>query len=83
LAHLLVTKGFNLKLAGYTDNVGSAAYNLKLSQDRADAIQTYLVSKGVSPEKIHAEGHGKANPIATNKTAAGRQQNRRVEFSIY
>jgi len=83
LAQLLVNKGFNLKLAGYTDNVGSAAYNLKLSQDRADAIKTYLVSKGADTEKIHAEGHGKANPIATNKTAAGRQQNRRVEFSLY
>jgi len=83
LAELLKSKGFNLKLAGYTDNVGSAAYNLRLSQDRAEAIKTYLVSKGADAGKIQAEGHGKANPIATNKTAAGRQQNRRVEFSLY
>ncbi|WP_295672016.1 DUF6089 family protein [uncultured Mucilaginibacter sp.] len=83
LAQLLKDKGFNLKLAGYTDNVGSVAYNLRLSQDRAEAIKTYLVSKGADAGKIQAEGHGKANPIATNKTAAGRQQNRRVEFSLY
>jgi OOP family OmpA-OmpF porin len=83
LAELLKTKGFNLKLAGYTDSRGSAAYNLKLSEDRAEAIKTYLVAKGVDETKIQAQGHGKANPIATNKTDAGRQQNRRVEFSIY
>ena len=83
LAELLKTKGFNLKLAGYTDNVGSVAYNLKLSTDRAEAIKTYLVGKGADAAKIQAEGHGKTNPIATNKTAAGRQQNRRVEFSLF
>ena len=83
LATLLVNKGFNLKLAGYTDNVGSVAANLKLSKDRAAAVKTYLAQQGVDPAKITAEGYGKANPIATNKTDAGRQINRRVEFSIY
>ena len=83
LATLLVNKGFNLKLAGYTDNVGSVAANLKLSKDRASAVKTYLAQQGVDPAKITAEGYGKANPIATNKTDAGRQINRRVEFSIY
>lgn len=83
LAELLKNKGFNLKLAGYTDSVGSAAYNLRLSKERAEAIKTYLVSKGADAAKIQAEGYGKANPIATNKTAAGRQQNRRVEFSLF
>ena len=83
LASLLTTKGFNLKLAGYTDSRGSVDYNLKLSKDRAEAIKTYLVGKGVDASKIQAEGYGKAHPIATNKTAAGRQQNRRVEFSIF
>ena len=83
LAQLLVNKKFNLKLAGYTDNVGSVKANLKLSRDRAEAIKTYLVSKGADESLIHSEGYGKSNPIATNRTAAGRQQNRRVEFSLY
>lgn len=83
LAQLLVNKGFSLKLAGYTDNVGSASANLKLSRDRAEAVKTYLAQQGADPSKITAEGYGKAHPIATNKTDKGRQINRRVEFSIY
>ena len=83
LAMLLVNKGFSLKLAGYTDNVGSVSANLKLSKDRAEAVKTYLATQGVDPSKISAEGYGKAHPIATNKTDKGRQINRRVEFSIY
>jgi len=83
LAILLVNKGFNLKLAGYTDNVGSVGANLKLSKDRAEAVKTYLAQQGVDPSKIQADGFGKSNPIASNKTDAGRQINRRVEFSIY
>jgi OOP family OmpA-OmpF porin len=83
LAQLLVNKGFNLKLAGYTDNVGSVEANLKLSKDRAEAVKTYLAQQGVDPSKITAEGYGKSHPIASNKTDKGRQINRRVEFSIY
>ncbi|WP_259070285.1 OmpA family protein [Mucilaginibacter sp. X4EP1] len=83
VAQLLIDKKFHLKLAGYTDNVGSVAANLKLSNDRAEAIKTYLVGKGADASLINAEGYGKAHPIATNKTAAGRQINRRVEFSLY
>jgi OOP family OmpA-OmpF porin len=83
LAQLMVAKGFNLKLAGYTDNVGSVAANLKLSKARAEAVKTYLAQQGVDSSKIQADGFGKANPIATNATDAGRQINRRVEFSLY
>jgi len=83
LAALLVEKGFNLKLAGYTDNVGSQAFNLKLSNERAEAVKNYLVSKNADPAKILAEGYGKEHPIASNKTAAGRQLNRRVEFTLH
>ena len=79
----MVNKGFHLKLAGYTDNVGSVAANLKLSRARAEAVKTYLATQGVDPAKIEAEGYGKSNPIATNATAEGRQTNRRVEFSLY
>ena len=83
LAQLLVAKGFNLKLSGYTDNIGSVAANLKLSKDRAEAVKTYLAQQGADASKISADGYGKANPIASNKTDKGRQINRRVEFSIY
>ncbi len=83
VAELLVNKNFSLKLAGHTDNSGSAALNMRLSKDRAEAIKTYLVSKGANASRIEAVGYGMTQPIATNKTAAGRQQNRRVEFTLY
>ncbi|PYO77718.1 MAG: hypothetical protein DMD67_06170 [Gemmatimonadetes bacterium] len=69
-----------IEVAGYTDNTGSAAGNLRLSQARADAVRTYLASKGVTPDRMIAKGYGAASPIATNATSAGRQQNRRVEL---
>jgi len=83
VANLLVTKNFSLKLAGHTDNTGSADLNMRLSKDRAESIKTYLVDKGVNASRIEATGYGKNQPIATNKTAAGRQKNRRVEFTLY
>jgi OOP family OmpA-OmpF porin len=83
VAELLVNKNFSLKLAGHTDNTGSADLNMRLSKDRAEAIKNYLVSKGANPSRIEATGYGMTQPIATNKTAAGRQQNRRVEFTLY
>lgn len=67
---------------GYTDNTGSGVYNLELSQQRANSVRTFLVSNGISPDRIVARGYGKAYPIASNNTAAGRQQNRRVEIVI-
>lgn len=83
VADLLKTKDFSLKLAGHTDNVGSDAANLKLSKDRAESVKSYLVSQGANPSRIEATGYGESQPIATNKTDAGRQQNRRVEFTLY
>ncbi|EHQ28630.1 OmpA family protein [Mucilaginibacter paludis] len=83
VAELLVNKNFSLKLAGHTDNSGSAALNMRLSKERAEAIKTYLVSKGANASRIEATGYGMNQPIASNKTAAGRQQNRRVEFTLY
>jgi OOP family OmpA-OmpF porin len=83
VAALLVEKNFSLKLAGHTDNTGSMAVNLRLSKDRAEAVKAYLVSQGANPSVIEATGYGPNQPIATNKTAAGRQQNRRVEFSLF
>jgi OOP family OmpA-OmpF porin len=83
VAELLVSKNFSLKLAGHTDNVGSNDANLKLSKDRAESIKSYLVNKGANASRIEATGYGETQPIATNKTAAGRQQNRRVEFTLF
>lgn len=83
VAELLISKNFTLKLAGHTDNTGSAALNMKLSKDRAEAVRQYLVNKGANASRIEATGYGQTQPIATNKTAAGRQQNRRVVFTLY
>ncbi|WP_442587703.1 DUF6089 family protein [Pedobacter sp. AW31-3R] len=83
VASLLVEKNFSLKLAGHTDNTGSMAVNLRLSKDRAEAVKAYLVSQGANPSTIEATGYGPNQPIATNKTAKGRQKNRRVEFSLF
>ena len=83
VAALLIQKNFSLKLAGHTDNTGSAALNMRLSKDRAEAIRSYLVSQGANASRIEATGYGMEQPIASNKTAAGRQKNRRVEFTLY
>ncbi|NDU86096.1 MAG: OmpA family protein, partial [Ferrovum sp.] len=69
-----------VKIAGYTDSIGSAKYNLKLSEKRADAVKSYLVSKGIPASRIHTEGHGLNDPVASNKTREGRAQNRRAEI---
>lgn len=83
VAALLVEKNFSLKLAGHTDNTGSRELNLRLSKERAESVKAYLVSQGANASRIEATGYGPDQPIATNKTATGRQQNRRVEFTLY
>jgi len=83
VADLLVKKGFSLKLGGHTDWIGSDEANMKLSKNRAESVKNYLVSQGASGGKIEAVGYGESQPIATNKTDAGRQKNRRVEFTLY
>ncbi len=74
--------GLQVAVNGYTDNTGTPGYNLQLSHERADAVRTFLTAQGVAPDSIVAQGFGEANPIAGNETAAGRQQNRRVELVI-
>jgi OOP family OmpA-OmpF porin len=69
-------------ILGYTDNTGSASYNKKLSQKRADSVRTYLIKQGVSPSKLETRGKGESNPIASNKTRTGRLENRRVQVKV-
>ena len=70
-------------VTGYTDNTGSDAINGPLSQSRAQSVKNYLSGKGVSGSRIDAQGAGSSNPFADNSTSAGKEQNRRVEISIY
>jgi len=76
---------FNLKITGHTDSVGDEGFNLKLSQDRADVIKSYIVSYGgLSPDRVEAIGMGEQDPIVPEeKTEMDRKMNRRVEFELY
>jgi outer membrane protein OmpA-like peptidoglycan-associated protein len=69
-------------IEGFTDNTGSDATNIKLSQERADAIKNLLVAKGISPDRVVTQGYGSQYPRVANDTPAGRQQNRRVEIVV-
>jgi outer membrane protein OmpA-like peptidoglycan-associated protein len=79
---LLTHPDMHLQVEGYTDNVGSDEFNQKLSEQRADSVRDYLISQGISADSITSKGFGKTNPIASNDTAKGRQQNRRVEIVV-
>lgn len=72
----------DITIFGYTDITGPADYNLKLSGERAASVRNYLINKGLSSSRFNVIGLGIADPIATNETAEGRSQNRRVEFAI-
>jgi outer membrane protein OmpA-like peptidoglycan-associated protein len=74
--------GIRLDIAGYTDSVGSAASNLRLSKNRANTVVAQLVSKGVSRDRLTAEGFGEENPVADNSIAEGRAQNRRAAMRV-
>jgi OOP family OmpA-OmpF porin len=71
-----------IHVIGYTDGIGTDAYNDKLSERRANSVRDYLVSKGVNPNQIDTEGRGKRNPVASNATKEGRAQNRRVDVKV-
>jgi len=78
-------KGINLEViiaVGHTDSVGSDAYNQKLSVKRSDAVKAYLVTKGIEKNRVYTEGKGEKQPVADNKTSAGRSKNRRVEIEV-
>ena len=82
----IVVKEYNkttIVVAGYTDSVGSDAYNQRLSEDRARSVADFLVNKKVNPARIELVGFGKKNPVSSNKTSKGRSLNRRVEITLF
>ncbi|MCX6171173.1 MAG: OmpA family protein [Ignavibacteriales bacterium] len=79
---LLRNPDMKVEIQGYTDNIGSESYNIKLGQRRADVVKDYLVSKGIAANRINAISFGEGGPVADNKTADGRAMNRRIEFKV-
>ena len=80
--YMKLKKTLVLEISGHTDNVGIAAANLKLSQDRANAVRDYLVKKGIETNRIVPKGYGDTQPIADNSTDQGKKKNRRTEAKI-
>jgi outer membrane protein OmpA-like peptidoglycan-associated protein len=74
--------GLSLAVEGHTDNVGGDSYNQELSEQRGSAVRDYLTHQGMRPDSVTTKGFGKTQPVASNETASGRQQNRRVELVI-
>lgn len=79
---ILAHPGLRIEVEGHTDSVGGDDYNMKLSENRANAVRSYLVEQGVNREATTAKGFGKTSPVADNATATGRQMNRRVELVV-
>lgn len=82
VAYLNRKEDEKIELGGHTDNVGSAKSNLALSEARANTVRNYLIAKGIDPNRVTAKGYGMTMPIADNRTAEGRAQNRRTEVKI-
>ncbi|MBW8459231.1 MAG: OmpA family protein [Thiobacillus sp.] len=70
----------DIEVAGHTDSMGSDAYNMKLSRQRAEAVRNFLISRGVAADRLTAKGYGESQPVADNATEDGRFKNRRVEL---
>jgi OOP family OmpA-OmpF porin len=81
-AVLIKLKDKKVQVIGHTDNAGSRAGNLSLSQARAEAVKTYVAARGVNPDMIAVSGEGPDRPVADNRTPQGRARNRRIEFKI-
>jgi outer membrane protein OmpA-like peptidoglycan-associated protein len=79
---LLSHPGLTIQVEGHTDSVGDEDYNQRLSENRADSVRTYLVTQGIPPATVGTAGFGESQPVASNDTVAGRQQNRRVELIV-
>jgi len=81
-AAMLKLQGVKVEVIGHTDNAGSRAGNLSLSQARAEAVKAYIVGKGIAAETIAVSGEGPDRPVADNRTAEGKARNRRIEFKV-
>jgi len=81
-AAMLKLQGVKVEVIGHTDNAGSRAGNLSLSQARAEAVKAYVVGKGIAAETIAVSGEGPDRPVADNRTAEGKARNRRIEFKV-
>jgi len=79
---ILSHPGLRVEVEGYTDSMGTETYNMKLSEERADAVRGYLTRQGLASGNVTAKGFGKENPVAGNDSAVGRYQNRRVELVV-
>lgn len=82
IRHLRDNPSVNVRIAGHTDSQGSDAYNMSLSDRRAEAVRGRLAASGIDPSRITAQGFGESRPVASNANAAGRQANRRVELTL-
>jgi outer membrane protein OmpA-like peptidoglycan-associated protein len=82
VAYMAKNTAMEIEIAGHTDNIGSAAANLQLSEERVSSVMAYLVSKGIKGTRIKTKGYGETKAIASNETEEGQQMNRRVEFTI-
>lgn len=76
------SESMRVRVSGHTDSVGSDTYNQTLSQNRADSVKRYLVGAGIDGARLTTRGYGESRPVASNETAAGRAQNRRVELDV-
>jgi OOP family OmpA-OmpF porin len=73
---------YDVRIVGHTDNTGSRETNMKLSEKRAESVKRYLVRHGIDADRIKTRGRGPDRPVASNDTAEGRTQNRRIEFKV-
>ncbi len=80
--YMKLKKALSIEIAGHTDNVGTPEGNLKLSQERANAVQQYLTKKGIAAARVIPKGYGDTFPIASNDNEAGKQKNRRTEVKV-
>ena len=79
---LLAHPDLKIGVEGYTDNIGTPEYNMRLSRERADVVRNFLLQQGVASTNVVAQGFGEADPVVPNSTPAGRQQNRRVQMVV-
>jgi outer membrane protein OmpA-like peptidoglycan-associated protein len=82
LAELIKSERLKIQILGHTDNIGAETTNLKLSENRANAVRDYLISRGCKESELDAHGYGETRPISSNDSPEGRATNRRVEIKI-